>query len=324
MGIGGPPWETGRSAPPPTAFDRSSDADLLVRFTRRRDEAAFAALVRRHGPVVLAACRRVMPDPHEAEEVFQATFLTLVQKARSIGRPELLGNWLYGVATKLAVKARARAARRNTLPPPAAAAVPADDPGTGDPAAAEALAILDEEIIRLPEKYRVPLVLCYLEGLTNVDAARRLGCPPGSMSYRLARGRELLRERMCRRGVFVAPLVLLTLLSGSASAAPVPGPVVERTVLAARKAWDVYPTGRPAGPFRRYAPFAAGGLVLLLIGAAAAGVSPWSAAAAGVSPWSAAAADSAAAAAGSTDPSAEKPCCDLQTAKSAAQGPSAD
>ena len=270
--------------------------------------------MRRHGPVVLAACRRVLPDPHEAEEVFQATFLTLVQKARSIGRPELLGNWLYGVATRLAVKAQARAARRNTLPPPAAAALPADDPGTDAPAAAEALAILDEEMVRLPEKYRVPLVLCYLEGLTNADAARRLGCPPGSMSYRLARGRELLRERMSRRGVFVASPVLLTLLSGSASAAPVPGPVVERTVLAARPAWDVYPAGRPRSVFRRFAPFVAGGLVLLLIGAAAAGVSPWSARPA----------DPATAAAGATVPSTEKPCCSFKSATSAAHAPAAD
>jgi RNA polymerase sigma-70 factor (ECF subfamily) len=183
-----------RLAAPP---DEPTDRQLLERFVRRRDEEAFALLVRRHGPLVLGVCQRVLEHQQDAEDAFQATFLVLVRKARSLSRPELLANWLYGVAYRTARKARVAARRRRshegrvvTLP-------------AGDPVAAlaegELRAVLDEEIKRLPEKYRAPVLLCDVEGLTHEEAARRLGWPVGSMSSRLARGRELLRDRLAGR-----------------------------------------------------------------------------------------------------------------------------
>jgi RNA polymerase sigma factor (sigma-70 family) len=212
----------------------STDAELLHRFALRDDHAAFAALVRRHAPMVFGVCRRVLRDPHDAEEAFQVTFLVLVRKAGVLRQPDRLGNWLYGVANRVARKAKVSAARRNSHEQAAAAAgwvapgTPADGP--------ELRALLDEEMVALPEKYRAPLVLCYLEGLTNEDAARRLGWAPGSMSYRLARGRELLRRRLTRRGLYLALWpVFLQGLSERASAAPVPEPLVEATVVRAKQ-----------------------------------------------------------------------------------------
>ena len=218
------------SCPGPTtcASADSTDADLLDRFTRSRDQAAFAALVRRHGPMVFGVCRRVLRDPHEAEEAFQVTFLVLVRKAGGLRQPGRLASWLYGVANRVARKSRVSAARRgkheraagetNTSVPP-------------DELDADVKAVLDEEMVALPEKYRAPLVLCYLQGMTNEAAAERLGWPPGSMSYRLARGRELLRKRLVRRGVCLAlwPIFWQT-LTESASAATVPEPLAVKTV----------------------------------------------------------------------------------------------
>jgi RNA polymerase sigma factor (sigma-70 family) len=169
---------------------------LVERFVQRQDEEAFAALVRRHGPLVLGVCRRVLHDWDDAQDAFQATFFVLARKAASLAKPEALGNWLYGVAFRTAVKARARAARRREYERQAgrATANPSSELARRDLWEA-----LDEELSRLPEKYRAPLVRCYLEGKTNEEAARELGCPPGSMSGRLARGRELLRERLTSR-----------------------------------------------------------------------------------------------------------------------------
>jgi RNA polymerase sigma factor (sigma-70 family) len=185
----GPTQANNPAAVPPALADR----DLLERFTRRQDQAAFAALVARHGPMVLAVCRRVLGHVQEAEDAFQATFLVLVRKAADITQPELLANWLYGVAARTARKARTGVARRLHHERQAAVATlqPSPDPGWSD-----LVAQLDEELERLPFKYRAPLVLCYLEGLTNEEAARRLGWPTGSISYRLNRGRDLLRQRL--------------------------------------------------------------------------------------------------------------------------------
>ena len=171
---------------------------MLKIFAQRHEEAAFAALVRRHRPMVLGVCRRVLRHGHDAEDAFQATFLVMVEKAPRLRKPELLANWLYGVAYRTALHARQRAARRSQREREAAAMSfdPASDP---DIEARELRRVLDEELHRLPEKFRAPLVLCYLEGKTNEEAARLLGCPSGSMSYRLARGRELLRERLQSR-----------------------------------------------------------------------------------------------------------------------------
>jgi RNA polymerase sigma-70 factor (ECF subfamily) len=177
---------------------------LLEWFVAGQDEEAFAALVRRYGPLVQGVCRRVLHDWDDAQDAFQATFLVLARKAASLAKPEALGNWLYGVAYRTAVKAKARAARRRETERQAAS-LPRPDPSL-DRARHELREVLDEELSRLPEKYRAPLVLCYLEGKTNQEAARQLGCPAGSMSGRLARGRELLGERLAAREKGLAAL----------------------------------------------------------------------------------------------------------------------
>src|SRR5262245_46039862 len=149
------------------ASDRAGetpDAQLLARFIAQRDEEAFAGLVERHGPMVFGVCRRVLGDTPDAEDAFQAAFLVLARRARSVSRPELLGNWLYGVAYRTALKARADAARRRARE----RQVPAVDVAeSADEAARRDLRrVLDEELHRLPDRYRAPLVLCYLEGHT--------------------------------------------------------------------------------------------------------------------------------------------------------------
>ena len=177
--------------------DEASDRQLLERFVRRRDQPAFAALLRRHGPMVLGVCRRVLRHEQDAEDAFQATFLVLAKKAHGLRRPERLANWLYGVAYRTAQHARGRETRRCQHEREAASMSAAkDEPETFGQ---ELRRLLEEELHRLPEKYRAPLVLCYLEGKTNEEAARLLGWPVGSMSFRLARGRELLRERLTGR-----------------------------------------------------------------------------------------------------------------------------
>jgi RNA polymerase sigma factor (sigma-70 family) len=198
-----PPRSSDQSADS-QGFDALTDVQLLERFLRRREKEAFVALVRRHGPMVLSVCQRVLRHSHDAEDAFQATFLVLAQKAHRLHRPGLLANWLYGVAYRTALHARHRAASRSEREREAAKMTVSG----GDPES-QALAlrhILDEELHQLPEKYRAPLVLCYLEGKTNEEAACLLGWSSGSMSHRLARGRDLLRERLEAR------LVALTIL----------------------------------------------------------------------------------------------------------------
>lgn len=185
-----------------------TDSELLERFGRRGDEAAFAALVARHGPMVLGVCRRVLRDAHDAEDAFQATFLLLVRKAGSLRQPDQLSPWLYGVAYRTAIKARACAARRRECERPVAVEPVAAAPAAGDMIWRELRPVLDEAVHRLPAKYRAPVVLCYLEGRTNVQAARQLGVPVGTVATRLARAREMLRRHLTRRGVTV-PLALL-------------------------------------------------------------------------------------------------------------------
>jgi RNA polymerase sigma factor (sigma-70 family) len=186
----------GRGSCAPCAKE-PSDRRLLERYTRHQDETAFQALVARHGPMVLGVCKRVLHHAQDAEDAFQATFLVLVRKTGSIGQPELLANWLYRVAHHTALKARANAARRSKNQRQAVSR-PTPDPLL-EVAWRELRALLDQELSRLPEKYRAPLVLCYLQGKTNEEAARQLGWPPGSMSARLARGRVMLRDRLAGR-----------------------------------------------------------------------------------------------------------------------------
>ena len=209
-----------------------ADGELLELFSRWHDEDAFAELVRRHGPMVLGVCRRVLGDAHAAEDAFQATFLVLVRRAGSLGRPESLANWLHGVAYRTAKKAQVAAARRRGHERQVAAMAAADP--TVEISRQEICAVLDEELQRLPEKYRAPLVLCYLEGKTNEQAARQLGWPSGSMSARLARGREMLRERLAHRNRAVPAGVLPAILAEQAAAADVPANLAEATVRAAR------------------------------------------------------------------------------------------
>jgi RNA polymerase sigma factor (sigma-70 family) len=212
------------------AAGESTDRQLLERFARFRDEAAFAALVERHGPMVLNVCSRVLKDRHQAEDAFQATFLVLVRKAGAVGQPELLGNWLYGVAYRIAVKARARAAKRCEHER-RAAAMPKPEPACSERQALRE--VLDAGMNGLPAKYRAPLVLCYLQGKTNEEAAHLLGCPAGTMSYRLARGRELLRRRLTRRGMVFTGGLFPKQLTQHATSATVPGELASDTVKAA-------------------------------------------------------------------------------------------
>jgi RNA polymerase sigma factor (sigma-70 family) len=161
-------------------------------------EAAFRALVIRHGPMVLGVCRRILDDPHAAEDAFQATFLVLVKKARTLRNSDRVTSWLYGVAQRVARKAKAESARRRVVE---SRLVPGEVQGFVDHAQAELRAVIDEEIGRLPERYRLPLILCHLEGMRHHEAAKRLGCPVGTVESRLSRARDQLRARLVRRGL---------------------------------------------------------------------------------------------------------------------------
>jgi RNA polymerase sigma factor (sigma-70 family) len=199
----------------------STDRELLQRFAQVRDENAFAALVQRHGAMVLRVCRRVLASTEDAEDVCQATFLTLARKATAVPWEDSVRCWLQAVARRLALQGHCSAARRGrhaagrTLD---GGWVDVPDPYDTDADPLEEVArrelclVLDEELGRLPEKYRAPVVLCYLEGKTNEQAAGELAWPMGSMSRRLARARALLRDRLSRRGLaLVVALACLTL-----------------------------------------------------------------------------------------------------------------
>jgi RNA polymerase sigma factor (sigma-70 family) len=215
------------------AADRGerSDAELLERFTARRDEAAFAALVRRHGPMVLAVCRRLLRQEQDAEDAFQATFLILVRKAAGIARPAALGCWLYEVALRTARRARAQAASRREherrVPQ-----MPQHD-FVAAVAWRDLQPVLDEEISRLPADYREPFVLCCLQGRTYAQAAAQLGCPKGTVWRRLAAARKLLRCRLTRRGLALPAGVLAAALVQGQASASVPARLVAATTGAA-------------------------------------------------------------------------------------------
>ncbi len=193
-----------------------TDAELLQRFVSRRDEAAFEVLVWRHGPMVLGVCRRLLRGRADAEDAFQATFLALVRKADSIGNGAAVGSWLYKVAYRVALAARAAVDRHAAREQELLEEPPAGD--TEEVLRRDLRAVLDEEIMGLPEKYRAVFVLCYLEGKTNEEAARQLGCPRGTVLSRLARARERLRRRLTRRGLAVpAGLLAATAADGLAA-----------------------------------------------------------------------------------------------------------
>jgi RNA polymerase sigma factor (sigma-70 family) len=208
-----------------------ADGVLLEQVATRREEASFAALVRRYGPLVLGVCRRVLRQEQDAEDAFQATFLVLFRKAGSISKRESLGSWLYSVAYRTARKARLRRARRQVRETdlsdvPAAEASP-------EWVERDVRAALDEEVNRLPAKYRLAFVFCYFEGKTNEQAARLLGCPLGTVVSRLARARDRLRGRLTRRGLIFPAALVAAVLAERAALADVPAPLVDATVRSA-------------------------------------------------------------------------------------------
>jgi RNA polymerase sigma factor (sigma-70 family) len=212
--------------------DPASDAALLGRFVDQWDQSAFQELVCRHGPMVMGVSRRMLRDSHAAEDAFQVTFLLLIRKAGSVRKRASLGAWLYGVAHRVALEARASAASRGRSHSPGVKEPGGDGP---DPLErAELNAALHEELGRLPVKYRAPLVLCYMEGLQHEEVARQLGWPLGTVRGRIARARELLGARLQRRGLEpAAVLIALGLLSKEAAA--VTPRVVEATLRAATR-----------------------------------------------------------------------------------------
>jgi RNA polymerase sigma factor (sigma-70 family) len=208
-----------------------SDAELLERFVTNQDEAAFAALMARHGPMVYGVCRRLLRHAQDAEDAFQATFLILVRKAASIGKRELLANWLYGVALRVAHRARLAAQKRQTRE---AADMERIATATHEsPKALELSASLEEEVQRLPAKYRDPVVLYYLQGRTNEEIAGELRCPVNTIKTRLSRAREMLRKRLTRRGLALSAGAIVTALSPEALTASVPPALIDSTVKAA-------------------------------------------------------------------------------------------
>jgi RNA polymerase sigma-70 factor (ECF subfamily) len=198
------------------ADENASDEDLLARFATHRNESAFATLVRRHAPMVLGVCIRTLGDTPDAEDAFQATFIVLAHRASSVSRPELLANWLYGVAYRTSLKAKSRAARRRAMEREVSTVAESDS--LNELAQQDLKPVLDYELSRLPEKYRVPIVLCYLEGQTHEEAALRLGCPRKTVTTRLARGCERLHAALTRRGVTLSAAALVLILSESARA----------------------------------------------------------------------------------------------------------
>ena len=211
--------------------EEPTDGVLLERVATRSEEAAFAALVRRYGPLVLAVCRRVLGHEQDAEDAFQATFLVLFRKAGSIGKRESVGSWLYSVAYRTARKASGKRARRQVRETELADVAAAE--ATPEWLARDVRAVLDEEVNRLPAKYRLPFVFCYFEGKTNEQAARLLGCPLGTVLSRLARARDRLRGRLTRRGLAIPAALVAVILAERAALADVPASLLDATVRSA-------------------------------------------------------------------------------------------
>jgi len=217
------------SRPVQPGAEEVHDGPLLERFVVGRDQAAFEALLRRHAPLVWSVCRRILGDAQDAEDAFQATFLILSRKAGSLGRPRTIASWLYTVACHVALRAKAVAGRRRERE---RSAMKRTESATSarEPAWADLKPLLDQELSRLPDKFREPIVLCYLKGKTEVEAAQALGCALGTLSWRLARARDLLRGRLGRVGLTLSSGALGALLVAQTAEAAVPASVVASTV----------------------------------------------------------------------------------------------
>jgi RNA polymerase sigma factor (sigma-70 family) len=248
-----------------------TDGQLLRQYFALQDEAAFTVLVRRHGPMVLAVCRRLLGHAQDSEDAFQATFVILARKGRRVAGQQTIGGWLHGVAYRVALDVRRRGVRRRAkeqqveiMPQPIV--TPKED-------LSELLAVLDRELTRLPEKYRLPVVLCELEGRSRKEAARQLGLPEGTLSSRLATARKTLAKRMAGHGAAVTGASLTALFASEAGAVVVPGPLVASTVRAAGGVVSAGVVALAEGVLKAMllTKIKSAGLVLLLASAVAAG-----------------------------------------------------
>jgi RND family efflux transporter MFP subunit len=222
-----------------------SDAELLERYVRFRDEAAFELLVWRHGVLVFNVCRRVLSCEQDAEDAFQATFLAFVRKAHSITRRGSVAAWLARVAYRVALEARAQAKKISEKEKSGGEQLAVQAPT--DPVWSDQRVLLDEEVNRLPERLRRPFVLCHLEGKSNEEAARELGCRLGTIYSRLSRGRELLRNRLVRRGVTLSIAALTSALAEHVAGA-VPSVVLVRGVARMASAFVAIPSDAGISP----------------------------------------------------------------------------
>jgi RNA polymerase sigma factor (sigma-70 family) len=208
----------------------ASDGQLLETYIRHRQETAFAVLVHRHGPMVWGVCRRILANHQDAEDAFQATFLVLVRKAASVVPRDMIANWLYGVAHQTALKARATAAVRGSREKQVTAM---PEPANEQQLQEDLRILLDQELSRLPDKYRTVLVLCDLEGNTRKEASQRLRLPEGTVATRLATARTMLAKRLGRSGLAVSGGALATMLAQQVASAGVPASVALTTIQAA-------------------------------------------------------------------------------------------
>ncbi len=216
---------------PRTQLSLLTDGQLLSRYVGRGNQEAFAILVQRHGPMVLGVCRRVLHHDQDTEDAFQAAFVVLARKAGTILKHDSVASWLYKVTYRIALRSRAEVVRRQSQRQPAIQC--AADPVLGDVVRNELRQVLDEEVHRLPEKYRAPILLCYLQGQTNEEAAALLHCPAGTVKIRLSRAREMLRKRLVKRGLALTVTSALGLALVDMARAAVPQPLTRAATLAA-------------------------------------------------------------------------------------------
>src|SRR6185437_10153085 len=212
----------------PAGDGELDDAQLLRRFLANGEQAAFTTIVQRYGAMVWGLCVRRLGETPDAEDAFQATFLVLVRKAPSLRGPELLGPWLHGVAYRTALKVRGRRARHaaREAPLPEQCAEESTEQVWSD-----LRPVIDEEVNLLPEKYRQPVLLCYLQGMSSEEAAQRLGCAKGTIFSRLSRARDLLRKRLARRGLGVSAVALATVLTEKAAVRALPPAILTETTI---------------------------------------------------------------------------------------------